>query len=102
MLNSTGDNGQPCRTPVIVLNHELNVPSHNITALLASWYTDLMQFISDLLMLYLLSTAQSPWCHTLSEALVKSMKLRCNSLLCTMYFSLRIRRLRICSMVLLH
>ena len=62
MLNNMGDNRHVCHTPVVVLNHELNVPSH-ITALLASWYRDSMQFISDLLMLYFLITAQSPWCQ---------------------------------------
>ena len=71
------------------------------TALVALSQGCLMTQISLALMLYFSMVADKATCQTLLKAFLKSMKTRQRSCWCWKYFSQRILRLKICSMVLL-
>ena len=71
ILNNTGDNGHPRRTPTVVGKKSPAFPFSS-TALVASPYNDLMTSISRL---YSFKTRQRPSCQTRSNAFLKSMKL---------------------------
>ena len=62
ILNSTGDNGYPCRTLTVVWKKSQTLPL-NSTALVISSYGDLTTSISWLSMLYSFKTRQRPSCQ---------------------------------------
>ena len=61
----------------------------------------LMTWIRFVLMLYVFMVVHKTACHTLSKAFLNSMKTRQRSCWCLRYFSYRMPRLKICSVVLL-
>ena len=71
MLKSVGESRHPC--PTVVLNHSPVLPL-NMTAIWALSYRFSMARIMLALMLYFLIVAHKASCHTLSKALLKSMK----------------------------
>ena len=70
------------------------------TALVALLQKFLMSWIGLVLMLYFLMVAHKAACQTLSKAFLKSMKTWERSCWCRRYFSQRMHRLKICSVVL--
>ena len=90
----------PCRTPTVVRNQSSTLLLKR-TALVALLQRFLMTWIRFVLMLYFFMVAHKAACQILSKAFLKSMKIWQRSCWCWRYFSQRIRRLKICSVVLL-
>ena len=102
MLKRIGESRHPCRTPIVALNNSPVLPL-NRTALWALSYRFSLARMILALMLYLLIVAHKASCHTLSKALkfLRSMKTWWRFCWCCSYFSQRIPRFNICSVVLL-
>ena len=100
MLKRVGDRRHPCLTPTFVLN---NFPMLQFiwTALVALSWSCSMVRTRLALILYFRMVAHKAACHTLSKAFLKSMKTWYRFCWCWKYFSHRILRLKICSVVLL-
>ena len=73
MLKRVGESRHPCRTTTVVLNHSPVLPL-NRTALWALSCRFSMARMMLALMLYFLIVAHKASCHTLSKAILKSMK----------------------------
>ena len=100
MLKRMGDRRHPCLTPTVVLNHSHMLP-FIWTALVALSYSCSMVWTRFELIIYFRMVAHKAACHTLSNAFLKSMKTWYRFCWCWRYFSHRILRLKICSVVLL-
>ena len=100
MLKSVSESRHPCRTLTVVRNQSSMLLLKR-TALVASSYRFLMNRIRLVLMLYFFMVAHKTACQTLSKAFLKSMKTWQRSYWCWRYFSWRILKLKICSVVLL-
>ena len=99
MLKKVGETRHPWRTPTVVLNHSPVLPL-NRTALWALSCRFSMARMMLAFMLYFLIVAYKASCHTLSKAFLESMK-TWKRFCCCRYFSQRILRLNICSLVLI-
>ena len=100
MLKRVGDRSQPWRTMTVVSNHSLKVLLMR-TALVESLYRVLMTSIKYLSMFFFSIICQRVVCHTLSNAFLISKKQWWIPFCCSICFSHSIRRLKICSAVLL-
>ena len=100
MLKRVGKSRHPCQTPTVVQNQSPTLPLKR-TALMALSQRCLVTQIRFSLMLYFSMVSHKAACQTLSKAFLKSMMIWYRSCWCWRYFSQRIRRLKICSVLLL-
>ena len=100
MLKGVVKSRHPCRTPTVVRNQSLMLPLKR-TSIVALLYWIVLTWIRLVLMLYFFMVAHKAARKTLSKAFLKSMKSWESSCWCWIYFSQRMRRLKICSAVLL-
>ena len=100
ILKRVGESRHPCRTPTVVQNQSPMLLLKR-TALAALSLRFLMTRIRFVLMLYFFMVAHTAACQTLSKAFLKSMKTWYRFCWCWRYFSQRIHKLKIYSVVLL-
>ena len=98
MLKRVHKSRHPYQTPVVVWTQSAMLLLKR-TALLALPWRCLMSRIRLALLFFMV--AHKAVCQTLSKAFLKSMKTWWRSCSCWRYFSHRMRRLKICSVVLL-
>ena len=100
MLKGVGESRHPFRTLTVIRIQSPMLPLKR-TAPVALLKRFLMTWVRFVLMLYFFMVAHKAACQTLSKVFLKSMKTWWRSCWCWRYFSQRIRRLKICSVVLL-
>ena len=99
-LKRMGDRRHPRLTPTVVLNHSPILP-FIWTALVALSQICSMVRTRFALIIYYRMVAHKAACHTPSKTFLKSMKSWYRFCWCWQYFSHKILRLKICSVVLL-
>ena len=100
MLERMGDRRHPCLTPTVVLNHSPMLPFIWTALVALSWSCSMVRTRFALILSFRM-VAHKAACHTLSKAFLKSMKTWYRLCSYWRYFSHRILRLKICSVVLL-
>ena len=74
ILNNTGDNRQPCRIPIVILNKSLTLPFGN-TALIVLLYCTVTWLVTPINCVVFFKIRQMPLWQTRSNAFLKSIKL---------------------------